>query len=91
MREPAVVLARDRHHAAIDVRRKGPVRRELGLTGRAALIRVGEVEKREPHGALDLQRPIPHEKHASRVRVDAFDRRPAMGGGIGEQRKDRLM
>jgi hypothetical protein len=57
----------------------------------AALVRVGEVEKREAHSPLDLQRPIPHEKHRGRVRVDALDRQPAISGGIGEQGKDRLL
>ena len=90
-RQPPVWRARDRHDAAIDVRRERPVDLDLGLAGRLALVEARIVEEREAHRALDLERTRAGKEHGRRVGIDALDLRPAMGRGVGEQRKHRLL
>ena len=83
-RKPPVRLARDRNHAAVDVRRERPVDGKLGLASGLAFLQGRIVEERKAHGALDLERPIARQEHRRRMRVDPANRR-AMGCGVRQK------
>src|SRR5262249_52432197 len=89
--EGAVLLARDRHHAAVNLGRERPIDPKLRLAGALALGEGRIVEKRKAHRALDLQRAVAGEKYRGGMGIDALDRLAAMGRGVGEQREDRLL
>ena len=90
-REPPVRRARDRDHAAVDLRRIAPVDLDLGLAGGLALVERRKIEEREFYRALDLECSLAGEKHRRRMGIEALDLRTAMGRQIGEQREHRLL
>ena len=79
--ERAVRRARDRHHPQIDLRRERPVDLKLRLAGGLALLQRGEIQKRKPHRALDLQRALAGQEYRGRMGVDPFDRGPPWVAG----------
>ena len=89
--QSAIGLAGYRHGTPIDFRRKGPVDLDLGLASRLALRERGEIEKWKAHRTLHLEGSLASEEHRGRVRIDAFDCVPAVGGGIAEEREDIVL
>src|SRR5262249_39060582 len=89
--EAAVLLARDRHHAPIDLGSKRPVDLELRLAGALALRESGIVEERKAHRAFDLVSAPAGEEHRGRMRVDALDLAAAVRGRIAEQHEYPLL
>ena len=88
--EAAVLLARDRHHATIDLGSKRPVDLEFRLARRLRRA-SGIVEERKAHRTLDLVGTLAGEEHRGRMRVDALDLAAAVGRRVGEQREYRLL
>ena len=89
--QPAVRLARDRDHAAIEFGRVSPVDLKLGLAGGLALRHGGIVEERKLDRALDLVGALAREEDRSRMRIDAPYRLAAMRRGIAQQRENLLL
>ncbi len=89
--EAAVGLARDRPHAAIDLRREHAVDPHLRLAHRLAPFQGRIIQEWKAHRALDLEHPVPGEEHRRRMGVDAPDRRPTMGRRVGQQREYRFL
>ena len=84
-------VARDRHDAAIDIRRIGAVDLELGRAGGLALVEGGKIQEGKAHRALDLEHTLVAQEQHRRVSVDALYLAAATGRGAGEKGKDRLL
>ena len=79
--ERPVARARHRHHSAIQGRRRASIETHFGLAAVAfGDARRREIEVVESNRALELPGARAREKHDGRMRVDSFDRHPAMGG-----------
>ena len=89
--EGAVRLARDPHHAAVDLGRERPIDPKLRFAGAFALGEGRIVQKGKAHRALDLEHALGREEQHGRMRVDALDLVPAVGRGVGEEREHRLL
>jgi hypothetical protein len=84
-------LARDRHHAAINLRRVGRIHRNLGFACLLALLERRIVEEGKAHGALDLEGAVAGKENRCRVRVDPLHLLATMDSGIGEEAEDLLL
>ena len=69
----AIGLAGDGDHAAIEIRRRAPVDGDFRQAGLAAALGRREIEIRETHGALQLQRPVAINEQFGDVGGDAAD------------------
>ena len=90
-REPAVGLARDRHDAAVDFGRVGPVDLELRLARLLAQVEGRIVQEGKAHRALDLERARAGQEYRGRVGIDALDWRSAVGRRVGQHGEDRFL
>ena len=72
-RERTIGLARDRHDAAVELRREGAIDVELGEAGGLAPVQCRIIEKRIFHRALDLEHKVAGEKDRGGMGVDAAD------------------
>ena len=90
-REASVGFARDRHDAAIELRRERPVDFELGLAGGLAFRDVGKIQEGKLDRALDLVDAVAGKEDRGRVRVDPPNARAAMRRGSAQQREYLLL
>ena len=72
-RERAIGLARDRHYAAVELRREGAIDVELGEAGGLTPVQSRIIEKRIFHRALDFENKVAGEKNRGGMGVDAAD------------------
>jgi hypothetical protein len=89
--EPAVGLARDRHHAAIDLGGKRSVYPQLRLAGLPAPVPRRVIQKWKADRSLDLESPLPGKENYGGMGVDALDCLAAVGCRVGKERKHRLL
>jgi hypothetical protein len=85
-RQRAIPLARDRHDAAIECRRRAPVDAHLGLAHRLTPLRRRKIQVVVAHGALELPRARPGQEDHRGVRLDSLDGGPRMRRGRPEER-----
>src|SRR5262245_17005616 len=90
-RQPAVRLARDRKHAAVDIGRKRTIDLKLRLAGALAPGNGRIVEEGKADRTLDLQGTLTDEKHRGGMSIDALDRATVMDRGIGKEREDGVL
>ena len=83
--ERPVGRACDRHHSAIQRRRGASIETHFGLAEDLSATRGREIEVVESNRALELPGARACQKHDRRMRVDSFDRHPAMGGRRAEK------
>ena len=84
-------LARDRHDAAIKLRRKFAIDVEFRLAGGLALIQRRIIEKRVAHRALDLDGALAGQEHDRGMGLAAPYCGAAIGRRIAEQGENSIL
>ena len=87
----AVAALRDGNNPSIELRGIAPIDIQFFFAGALTLLERRIVEKRQPHGAFDLQRAIAAEKHHRRVGIDPFGAPGRTEAGTFQKMKDATL